>query len=172
MRLTSVRAMILAALCAAVPATARAQDGPDGEVGLGYSFMSVDVGVGPLDRRLATNGWFLSLQDNFTDYVGVVVEGSGHYRGSGNVHTVMAGPRFNYRNDSRLEPFAHVMAGAAFYDSFDETKFAMAAGGGLDVKVNEHVAIRAIQADYVPTFFSNVRHNARVQAGVVFRFTW
>ena len=34
------------------------------------------------------------------------------------------------------------------------------------------VAIRAVQVDYVPAFFSDVRSNVRVQTGVVFRFEW
>lgn len=151
------------------PAPALADDPPDGEVAVGAAYMGVDAPVGP---RLDTAGWFLSLQDNFTDYFGVAFEASGHYRGSGNVHTLLAGPRFNYREHDRVEPFGHVMAGVAFHDAFDETRFAMAAGGGLDVKITDKVAIRAIQADYVPVFASDVRHNVRVQAGVVFRFEW
>jgi opacity protein-like surface antigen len=62
--------------------------------------------------------------------------------------------------------------------------FAMAFGGGLDIGVSKHFAIRAAQVDYLQTRFSptdalttglsssvNDRQNSlRYQAGIVFRF--
>ena len=45
--------------------------------------------------------------------------------------------------------------------------FALALGGGLDVHAGEHIDIRAIQVDYLPTFFNSTRQdNIRVGAGV------
>jgi hypothetical protein len=46
----------------------------------------------------------------------------------------------------------------------------MAFGGGLDVHAWEHVDIRVIQVDYLPTFFnSEHQNNIRVGAGVKFK---
>jgi hypothetical protein len=46
----------------------------------------------------------------------------------------------------------------------------MAFGGGLDVHAGEHVDIRAIQIDYLPTFFNGKRQdNIRASAGVKFK---
>jgi opacity protein-like surface antigen len=55
--------------------------------------------------------------------------------------------------------------------SFSDSSFGMALGGGLDVKLSEHVAIRAIQLDYLRTgFFNETQNKGRLSVGVVFRF--
>ena len=58
-----------------------------------------------------------------------------------------------------------------------ENKFAMALGGGLDVRVRRHLAIRAIQAEYLMTKFSDInsgssgtQNDMRLSTGLVFRF--
>jgi hypothetical protein len=53
---------------------------------------------------------------------------------------------------------------------------AMAAGGGLDIPFGRHLAIRALQAEYLLTRFdrsdgsSATQNNLRVSAGIVFCF--
>ena len=118
-------------------------------------------------------------------------------------HTFLFGPRVAARGD-RVTPFAHALFGGAHISrdfvvtpvtpvppgigpvAFDasETAFAMAVGGGVDIKLTDHVALRAIQADYLMTRFdegrvitpfgqfpgSGSQHNARISVGVVFRF--
>lgn len=104
-------------------------------------------------------------------------------------YNFLAGPHVKARG-RRVEPFAHALFGVAHTrnslnfsntqvsvgDLVDtsniesETSFAMAFGGGLDIRVSERFAIRAIQADYNPTFFSNTRQdNIRLSFGIVFR---
>jgi hypothetical protein len=81
----------------------------------------------------------------------------------------MAGPRFTLRNESRVEPFAHVLAGAVISNS--SGNFAAAFGGGLDFKATDNLKIRLVQADYTPIITSDtVVHNARISTGVVFTF--
>jgi hypothetical protein len=53
----------------------------------------------------------------------------------------------------------------------------MTLGGGLDVKVHHHLAIRVIQAEYLMTKFENLttgtaatQNDMRLSAGIVFRF--
>jgi Outer membrane protein beta-barrel domain len=54
-----------------------------------------------------------------------------------------------------------------FTDS--ETGFAGAFGGGLDIRVNNRIDIRAIQVDYNPTrLFDSTQHNFRIGVGIVF----
>ena len=54
--------------------------------------------------------------------------------------------------------------------------FAMAFGGGLDIAINKHVAIRPAELDYVLTRFTNIwtnsnnQNNFRYLGGVVFTF--
>jgi opacity protein-like surface antigen len=93
-------------------------------------------------------------------------------------YTLLFGPRFNWRNDSRLIPFAHALFGAVRYkadfknDDFscpdtNETAFAMAFGAGLDIRANDRIDIRPIQVDYLPVFFDDKREDGiRFSAGV------
>jgi hypothetical protein len=150
----------------AAAAFAQAGDAPDGEVYVGYSAVSFDGG----NRHTAVHGFDVSAAGNLSDWFGLVGEVSGHYRGGDAVHYVMGGPRVTLRSGgSRVEPFAHALVGGAFLNSSGH--FSMAVGGGLDVRVNDKIAIRAIQADYAPIFFEHsTAHNARFSAGVVFRF--
>jgi opacity protein-like surface antigen len=47
----------------------------------------------------------------------------------------------------------------------------MSLGGGADYRVNEHIAVRVIQVEYLYTHFGGARqNNARIEAGIVFRF--
>ncbi len=93
-------------------------------------------------------------------------------------YTLLFGPRVNFRNESRLIPYAHALFGAARYkadfkdDDFtcpdtSETAFAMALGAGLDIRANDRIDIRPIQVDYLPVFFDNRREDGiRFSAGV------
>lgn len=91
-------------------------------------------------------------------------------------YDLMIGPRYNWRL-SGVTPFVHALAGITHMRvSFDDTlspvkkadtAFAMAFCGGLDVHAGEHVDIRVVQVDYLPTFFnSEHQNNIRVGAGV------
>ena len=93
-------------------------------------------------------------------------------------YTMLFGPRFNFRNDSPVIPFAHALFGATRYNAdFDddnftcpdtnETAFAMALGAGLDIRASDRIDIRPIQVDYLPVFFDRGREDGiRFSAGV------
>ena len=97
-------------------------------------------------------------------------------------------------NTGRVKPFGHVLAGAGhartkvsnvtctstgtttcsasvFSNSTEsETGFAMAFGGGLDIRVSNHVDIRAIQVDYNPIRLAgSFDHNFRFGVGLNFK---
>ena len=103
------------------------------------------------------------------------------------------GPQYSFRLIPRVTPFVHalfggvqgarVKAGPLGPDGscpsplcsgtsiIPETAFAVAFGGGLDVKVLNHMWIRLIQADYIRQNFSDGAMNSpRISAGIVFRF--
>ena len=91
-------------------------------------------------------------------------------------YDLLIGPRYNWRM-SGITPFAHAMAGIThmrvnFDDALSpgrraDTAFAMAFGGGLDIHAGDHLDVRAIQVDYLPTFFNSThQNNIRVSAGV------
>ena len=105
------------------------------------------------------------------------------------INTFLFGPRLSYRGDA-VTVFGHFLVGGANSKLQDElsgsgfedgnTEFAMAIGGGIDVNLGKHYAIRAAQFDYLPihTDFnqrfgggsSSWLHNTRYQAGFVFKF--
>jgi opacity protein-like surface antigen len=97
--------------------------------------------------------------------------------GSNQEHTdvwyFMAGPAYVFPDQGRLVPFVRVMAGLAHtgYEAAQERSvangnlrstfnigsndFAMAFGAGIDVKLNDRIKIRLIQADYAPIFLGD-----------------
>ena len=136
------------------------------------------------------NGFNAEFNQNITRHVGIVTSFSGTFNNNGFVDTktgrqfdarvqrydLMIGPRYNWRL-SGLTPFVHGMAGithlrASFDDPLSprkkaDTAFALALGGGLDVHAGEHLDVRVIQVDYLPTWFnSEHQNNFRIGAGV------
>lgn len=94
------------------------------------------------------------------------------------------GPRYTVRRWGRWMPFAYFLAGGvhgfdanfpnASGQNINPDAFAFAAGGGLNVVLARHVALRMADADYVqtelPNTGSNQQDHLRVAAGIVFRF--
>ena len=93
-------------------------------------------------------------------------------------YVLLGGPRYNWRNSSPFIPYAHALFGVARYHAkfsngdfscpdTSETAFAMALGGGLDIRASKHIDVRAGQVDYLPVFFSHKREDGlRFSAGV------
>jgi len=142
------------------------------------------------EKYQSYNGFTAEFNQNITRHVGIVTSFTGTYDTSAyvNVKTgrafnasvqrydLLIGPRYNWRL-SGVTPFVHALAGITHMRvSFDDalspakkadTAFAMAFGGGLDVHAGEHIDIRAVQVDYLPTFFNSThQNNMRVSAGV------
>src|ERR1035438_8085661 len=80
----------------------------------------------------------------------------------GTVFTYLVGPRLSYRKSDRITPFAQVLFGGIRASEETlcpsctpslpvENSFAMTAGGGLDIRVRQHLAIRILQAQYLMT---------------------
>src|SRR5687768_14850319 len=149
----------------------------------GYSFTSEDGD--PENTNL--HGWNTSVAVNLNEHVAVRGDVSGFHRSEGNSdiskYLVVFGPQFSYRTDSRVRLFARPLFGFAHFKSeselpglpspisFSENAFAMAFGGGVDVRVNKHLMVRLGQFDYQPTFFGDARQdNFRFSAGLVFTF--
>jgi peptidoglycan-associated lipoprotein len=99
--------------------------------------------------------------------------------------TYLIGPRYNLTKGShRVVPFANLLLGAAHVSdgyfpsgsssSTAATAFAMAAGGGMDISLGKHMAVRPIEADYLLTRFPNAdnsrQNNVSLTSGIVFRF--
>jgi hypothetical protein len=95
--------------------------------------------------------------------------------------TYMVGPRYTVGSSNRFSPFVQVLAGGsrltAHFGSSEgaENGFAMAVGGGVDVRVGHHIAVRVLQAEYLMTrfWYANTgdenQNTLRLSAGIVFR---
>lgn len=174
--------VFLGLLVFAAPAWAQ-NDYPRGEFFVGYSYANLDVVV----DRLHASGFEVSGTGNFHRNFGIEADLSGHY-GSVDVdpdrrggehfqnYLFLAGPRLAGRYE-QFTPFAHALFGGNHFRIAGEssTDFAMAYGGGVDVSVNDHWAIRVVQADYVYVRASEAgisanSHSVRVSAGLTYRW--
>lgn len=98
------------------------------------------------------------------------------------VYNFLAGPEFKARNSTRFTPFAHVLGGVAHTSANfttpgptfnllfkkSDNSFAMALGGGLDIRASKRVSFRAMM-DYNPVFVDGDRRDlGRFSLGVLF----
>ena len=200
-----VAVMLLSAfavLCsAATVAAAQDQPPPKWEIFGGYSFFDPGAnvhgllpgGVEPVSSRLESNprGAGAGVTYNFNRWLGLTLDASTHW-GSGETtlgrriddaafSNLSFGPRITFRHE-HFSPFLEAMVGdhRLMPDAFhDIDKLGFMGGGGLDINLSRHVALRLIRADYV---FSNYRYGpsdstpatevrgVRLQSGLVFMF--
>ncbi len=94
-------------------------------------------------------------------------------------YTYLFGPQFSFNANDKVKVFVHPLFGGVHDTtkttigttsvSSSATAFAMAFGGGVDVGVSSHIAVRPFQFDYVLTHFGAPRqNNFRFSSGIVF----
>lgn len=152
------------------------------------------------------HGFNVSATGYLTKGFGLTGDFSGHFKTDsladplgGNIETrirvfdLLGGPQYKFRQGSRAAPFVHALAGVTHTgarlsvpslstsEAKGSTDFALAVGGGLDIRVGGRVDVRAIQVDYNPAFvrgnfggnnelgFGGTAHNVRLSFGVVFK---
>ncbi len=191
-----------AVLCAlGTLSVAQDQPAPKWEIFGGYSFLypGGDVhgvrplGLVPLSSQMESNprGVGASVTYDFTRHFGITVDASDHWgsgeKGIGNriddvdFSNLSIGPKFTFHR-SHFSPFLEVLGGdQRFYpEAFHHIdKLGLMAGGGLDLNLARHFALRLIRADYVMSSYrygpsattpSTDLHGVRLQTGVVFMF--
>ena len=182
-------APVPAASSAALDESAPGRWTPKYELAGMYSFVNFNPGA--TFSNFNNNGGTGSFTYNVNKVVGLTAE-VGFYSFSrrinptvgkveGGFQTFLAGPRFNLRRD-HFVPFAEVLFGALRADGevtgIDRyNAFALAAGGGVDVVFNKHIAWRFAQIDYLRSYVPgvwvdpNFRQNSlRAATGIVFRW--
>ena len=160
------RFVLLAAVLGLFSFSAAAQEYPMAEFFGGYQFTH-------LDPTVNANGWNISVTEYANSWFGVKGDVSGAYKSGGNLHTFLFGPVFALRKAKIVSPFTHVLVGVAYLsDGRSTTGLSMTVGGGLDAKVNQHFAVRIVQADWLPFRVGSdwVKQNARVSTGLVWRW--
>jgi outer membrane protein OmpA-like peptidoglycan-associated protein len=181
---------------------------PKGELFLGYTFWR-NMPANFDNRIDWLHGASMNIAYNFDSHLGLVVDVAGFpdssirlatagaptktYDSGGSAYTYLIGPRLSFRHE-RLTPFIQVMVGAALASPVtihgcsgdpvctpldSEYAFAMTSGGGLDITLRRHIALRLFQAEYLTTRFHNPpsnnagrdwQGNLRLSTGLVFRF--
>lgn len=131
-------------------------------------------------------GWNASLFVPFKGGLGVVGDWSGtdfnYSTASGNVgygtpalNTFAGGLQYQFNHKGRLRPYVNVVLGDSRYSiaGITANAFSQQAGGGIDLGLSKHFAIRA-GLDYLhvdsPNSFISSANGIRPLAGVVFRF--
>ena len=169
----------LALLVSLVSLAAFAQEGgntPKAEIFGGYQYTRFDGGVN-------ANGWNTSLTGNLNNWFGIAADCGGAYKTQNGVsfnnYTYTFGPVISYRHNETFTPFAHFLAGGnhasasiSGVGSGSDNGFAMMFGGGLDVKASQHLALRAVQFDWLSLHSNGAsdNNNMRISTGILFRY--
>lgn len=152
-----------------------AADNPKAEVFGGYQYTRFDGGGN-------ANGWNIALTGNVNSWFGVTADFSGAYTSESGIsiknYTYTFGPVVSMRQNRAFTPFAHALFGgdhasASFGGiSGGDSGFAALVGGGVDFNFSEHLAVRAVQVDWMLLHSSGETssNNARVSTGIVFKF--
>ena len=136
-------------------------------------------------------GWGAGATLNLSRFFGITADFDGQYKhtdsieglkvnASGHLYTFLVGPTVTMRK-KRLSPFVQALFGVGRVAAsnigsrftYEETGFAASFGGGLDIAVDNHIAIRVSEVDYFPyrhsDATSSIFDNIRWRAGIVFR---
>jgi outer membrane protein OmpA-like peptidoglycan-associated protein len=180
---------------------------PRAELFVGYSYLRAMPAPADGNRLMWMNGGSTSLALSFNRYLGIVgdfgaytnskIRFQGGYGSTVDVDNAnigafsyLFGPRLSFRNSSRVTPFVQALFGEMHANEVklsnctfrctllpDQDTFAWTAGGGLDIRVKRHFAIRLIQAEYLMTRFQDYstgttssQNDMRLSSGIVFRF--
>jgi len=179
------RIFILAAAVLLMASLATAQDNRT-DTFLGASFThngdlptSLKGALGTLQSGANIGGGVAELAVNINRWFGLAGDLDFSHNGTQNQFTFMGGPELSLRfKKSRV--FAHALVGGAYevqklkgfqLTALADSSFAYALGGGVDIGVSKHVAIRLPQVDYIYTeAFHGSEQNLRAAAGIVLRF--
>jgi len=156
---------------------AAAQETPKVELFTGYSHLFADLNT----TSYNLNGVNVSAAENLNSWFGGVLD-VGSYFGSNsglniNAQSIMYGPRIAYRKSSFVTPSVHALVGgfrgSRGFDGISQANWRLGygVGGEIDLRINDKVAFRLVQVDYMPTHFQDLHQdNVRVSVGFVFRF--
>lgn len=202
------KCMLAMALILISGLSAVAQDVPKVDIFLGYSMFRAnsDQGIAAftMNGGIGTLGW------NFNSHFAAEFEFAGYSTGLINGYnldttnlTYLFGPRFSVSRKSKVDPYVHFLFGGdrlttsgtpnaqacsgstclPTYLAASQNNFAMAIGGGLDIKMTKHLELRPVQLDYLLTRFETItianptgptsnhnQNNLRYSAGIVFNF--
>jgi opacity protein-like surface antigen len=165
------------------------------------------------ERFIPAYGFEGNVTHYFSKRVGLSADFSGYYRkatarvadtlftANHSIYYILGGPQAKVVSGNRASVFLHALAGAARTNvayrengnptnpitaNDSSTRFAMALGGGIDVRISSRISARVFQLDYVPMLGKDRRvrasdgtlidisgraqqGNFRVSIGIVFK---
>lgn len=151
------------------------ENAPRGEFFGGYQYTRFDGGMN-------ANGWDTTVTANLNRWFGIAADFSGAYHSESGVsfhdYTYTFGPVVSWRHNRTFTPFAHFLAGGSHASvgfsglSVSDSGFAMMFGGGVDLRAAQHVALRAVQFDWLSLRSNGVsdNNNMRISTGLVLRY--
>jgi outer membrane immunogenic protein len=187
--------LILAALLSAGASTAMAQEGISGDAAVTYQWVHTNAGPGQCGC-FDVNGGGISGSWNVrgpwsvvADFSSQTATGAPTVGSSLTLTSGLGGARYELPRLSRnwlhgahrVQPFAQILVGVSHAGGGaaglgDGTnRFAVRAGGGVDVPVSRHFSVRG-QVDYFATTFANAtndhQNNLLIGAGVVYHWSF
>lgn len=184
--------LVAAVLTLTLASAAAAQDSYKGDIAATYNWVHSNAGPGQCGC-FGLNGGGISGSWNFVGPWSAVTEinaqhGSNEPTAGGSLTLVsyLAGVRYQLpqpwlEGAHKPHPFVQVLVGAAHAGGGvagvgdGAYEFASRVGGGVDVPLSAHFAVRAIEMDYYVTRFANLdndhQNNFLVGAGIVFHWS-
>ena len=139
---------------------------PRYELSAGFTHRSYYAPGGP---TIGMNGWYASVEYNWKRWLGAegeVSSASHTVRNAGfppdtiHIYTFLVGPQFYPLGHRRVTPFGHFLFGGGHYSSatpnfggfhgstITYNAYTYEVGGGLDLNLRHHWAVRMIQVDF------------------------
>lgn len=139
-----------------------AQRASRADVSFGYSYLRlIGTGGGNL------NGGSVSAAGYLNNWFGIAGDVGVYRGGGGTAYTFLVGPRVSAGRSSSMSPFVQALFGGM---KVGVTGFAYSVGGGVDLRLMPHVALRP-QVDYIGMRLGGGTGNTvRLSASLVFRF--
>jgi outer membrane immunogenic protein len=179
-------------LFAGASASMAQQDTYSGDAAAAYHWVRTNAGPGECGC-FGTNGGGVSGSWNFHGPWSAVVDISAETTGGAppvnnslTLVSYLAGARYKipqpwFEGNHKPSPFAQIILGAAHAGGGEagvadgSYRFATRIGGGIDVPLNSHFAVRVVQIDYYLTTFANAtndhQNNLLVGAGIVYHWS-
>jgi opacity protein-like surface antigen len=190
-----------------------AQDYPKADLFFGYSFLRANqaqsIPAFTANGGVGTLGWNFTNHIALEAELGGYHNGNvNNYQFDTTTFSYLFGPRLSYGRSKRFDPYVHVLWGGSHGTtsiasssilvvnppiagttvparySRSQNTFAMAAGGGIDLKLSRHLLLRPIQLDYYLTRYEAIdvtqpagsstsarnQNNLRYATGIAFTF--
>ncbi len=159
----------------------------------GYQYTHLGSAISPV---ASAQGWDGSFTYNINKNFGVTADINGAYQtvsgsyigvsGSfpGHYYSFAGGPTYSFTSKGKFKPYVHALFGDARVSSSasadgvtvsaSSNGFTTLIGGGLDMRLSRHLALRLVQADWVYYHFgltgTSSANTFKVATGVVYRF--